>query len=193
MIGYIEGIVLYSDGQKIIVSTQSGIGYEAFCSFHAKEGDKISFYTSLIIRENDHTLFSFKNIADKKTFELLLTVTGVGPKSSYALVSTLGTDGVREAILFGDEKTLSKAPGIGKKASSQIILSLKDKVQNLKGTDIAETKLIKNSEDNRIMIEALEALVGLGYKENHILPLIKKNASLDISTEALIKIVLKEL
>ena len=126
MIGYLNGEILFKTNQKIIIGTKSGVGYEVNIQVHAMVGEIISLYISQIIRENSQELFGFTTANEKEIFELLLTVSGVGPKSAYSLVTNVGSTALADAILFEDKKILQSAPGIGPKAASQIILDLKN-------------------------------------------------------------------
>lgn len=132
MIGHIQGEVLFSDGIEIIILTSSGIGYEINFTKVLAEGHYASLYISHVIKEASETLYGFETLREKKLFELLTTVKGVGPKGAYSLVSFLGTEGTLSAILFDDKKGLAKAPGIGQKAAAQIILDLQAKITKIK-------------------------------------------------------------
>ena len=207
MIGYLQGKAIYSDGSRAIILTQNGIGYEVFCAYFTNTGSDVGFYTTQIVRETEHQLFAFKTLEDKKMFELLLTVNGVGPKSAYSLVGSLGTTGLVEAISYEQTNVLTKAPGIGKKAASQILLSLKEKIQEQfvnKGfyQDPAvanlgiEQMVFQESapvNESAAMKDALLALTSLGYKEAQVVVALKKHFEADISSENLIKLALKEL
>lgn len=208
MIGYLQGKTIYADGQKAIILAQNGIGYELNCAYYVNKGSETGFYITQIVKETDHSLFAFKTIEDKKMFELLLTVNGVGPKSAYSLIGSLGASGVVEAITLEQTAVLMKAPGIGKKAASQILLSLKDKMKDhfinkslyedpeQKSLEIDQVSYRDETprlEESKVIKEAMLALTSLGYKEAHILPIIRKNLTQEMTTEVLIKTALKEL
>lgn len=202
MISYIKGKVEVVYDNKIVVSTVSGIGYEMYFSEHINESDEVSLFVSHIIREADQSLFAFTKFKDKQLFELLLTVSGVGPKSSFSLVSAVGVEGIQDAIMLENVKLLRQAPGIGPKAAQQIILDLKNKIS--KFNFIQSTKSSLSSFDQslnlvhqgkEIVNEALEAFTGLGFKEQHVLPIIKntiqKNNNLKL--EEIVKTVLQQI
>lgn len=207
MIGYLQGKAIYADGSRAIILTQNGIGYEAFCAYFVNTGSDVGFYTTQIVRETEHSLFAFKTLEDKKMFELLLTVTGVGPKSAYSLVGSLGSSGLVEAIAYEQTSVLTKAPGIGKKAASQILLSLKDKIQeqfinkslyndpSVKELGIEQLNFQDEAPitESASMKDALLALTSLGYKEAQVISAIKKHYKESVSSEELIKLALKEL
>ena len=132
MIGVLSGKILFSDGQEIIVFTQTGLGYQAYCHHILPEGGKTSLYVSHVIRENSEDLYCFKNLREKKLFELLTTVKGVGPKSAFNLVSKINIDEIISAITLDQKKVLTRVSGIGNKAASQIVLDLRQKIKKVR-------------------------------------------------------------
>lgn len=91
-------------------------------------GKEVKIYTHLNVREDAMQLYGFLNLDELKTFRLLLGVNGIGPKAALGILSGLTTDELRFAVLSDDVKTISKAPGIGKKTAQKLILELKDKI-----------------------------------------------------------------
>ena len=132
MIGHLQGVVLFSDGQELILQTASGVGHQIYFGQILPEGKLVSLYISHIIKENAQELYGHQNLRAKKLFELLLTVNGIGPKSAYALISRLSTEQLINAVMLEQKKVLSSVPGIGPKASSQIVLDLADKIQKIR-------------------------------------------------------------
>ena len=200
MLGFIKGKVIFSDGQDVIILTTSGIGYEVSFNKLLAEGADAQVFTTHIQREDAQTLYGFETLKDKKFFELLLQVKGVGPKSAYSLASTLGHEQIVQAILYEDVKTLQKAPGIGKKAAAQILLDLKTKVEKLAIWD--DLKIEKQTENHKtqspqpIVSEAVLALETLGFDEFKIVSLAKKiiaeNKNIN-KTEQLVEAILKQI
>ncbi|MFZ4712784.1 MAG: Holliday junction branch migration protein RuvA [Bacteriovoracaceae bacterium] len=217
MIGFLYGKVLFSDGVEIVILTNSGVGYQAYFSGVAIEGSSIGVFTSHVIKETSQEIFSFKNLRDKKAFELLLTVNGVGPKSAYSLVKTLGCENLIEAVTLDNKALLKEAPGVGLKSASQIILDLKDKIKKLKMyTNGTPTKMnmdsmavdfdmesikgeavvqIASNGQEHLMKEALMACNELGFKESQILPIARKILSETSvqKSEQLVHLVLKQI
>lgn len=192
MLGYIEGDLVAKEEAKVIVKAGNGLGYEIFY-----QGDierRAVLFITQIFKEKAVELYGFQSLQDKKQFELLLSVNGVGPKSAYSLVSTLGMKRLNEAILFEDVATIKKAPGIGPKAAKQIILDLKEKIGSIE-TDIPENSSNLGAKSFSSYQEAIIAFKELGFGESEIMPLIKtelkKNA--EMKSEELIKNVLKQL
>lgn len=203
MIGYISGTVVYSDSHKSIVLTAQGVGYEVHTATPMVPNRDTALFISHIIREDSQSLFGFESADEKKFFEMLLDVNGIGPKSAFALVSHLGVQQIISAITFENVDILKSAPGVGKKSAEQIVLSLKDKVTKLEIGLSTKEKPIKtgakvsdkNMLDAHLVKETLAACQGLGFKDNDILPLIQRHLQAGAATrpEDLVKLILKEM
>lgn len=128
MIGFLYGIVLFSDGQEAIVQTSNGVGHQVYLNKVLVEGTPTGVYVSHIIRESGQALYGFESLRAKKLFETLLQVKGVGPKSAFALMSSLRPDEIIEAVHSENKKALKAAPGVGEKAAAQMILDLSKKI-----------------------------------------------------------------
>ncbi len=211
MIGYLEGQVLFSDRLETIVQTSSGVGYQVYTSELFIEGQTISLFISHIIRETSQELFGFVSLRDKKIFELLLSVKGVGPKSAFNLVQSLGVEGVIQAVSYEDKKLLQKAPGVGAKAAAQIVLDLSNKIQRMAIYSNSYQSNFEQSErpaahkeykevqlrkpESKVLDDALLACKELGFSEDDIIPIaqrILKETEL-VKSEQLIHLVLKEM
>ena len=131
MIGYISGTVVYSDTQKSIVLTAQGVGYEIHTSTPKVPNRDVALFITQIIREQSQDLYGFDSSEEKKFFEMLIDVNGIGPKSAFSLISHLGVEQILSAITFENVDVIKSAPGIGKKSAEQIVLSLKDKITKL--------------------------------------------------------------
>ena len=165
-------------------------------------------FTTNIIKETSNELYGFLSIEEKKIFELLISVKGVGPKSAFSMVSTIGPRDIVQAILMDNKKCLSSAPGIGKKAASQIVLDLADKISKFSqivtktpsthsntGSQQDAFDGVISSSNEKYLSEAVMARKELGFKETEISSLaisILKRADIT-SSEQLIHQVLKEL
>jgi Holliday junction DNA helicase RuvA len=206
MIGYLQGKILDTDGKKAILLTESGIGYEVNYGYFLEANTTTALFIHHHITDNDQSLWGFNNLVDKKMFEFLKTVNKVGSSKAYPLISTIGTEGVIQAIMFDQPNVLSQAPGIGKKMAEQIILSLKDKVDkfhaaNIKASDsensnveIIKNQKVENQIDRGIMNDVLMALDTLGYKDKDVSKLVKQQIISGLtSSEDIIKNVLREL
>ena len=203
MIGYISGTVVYSDSQKSIILTAQGVGYEVSTATPLVPNRDVALFVSHIIREASQDLYGFESADDKKFFEMLLDVNGIGPKSAFSLISHIGVQQIITAITFDNVDLLKSAPGVGKKSAEQMILSLKDKISKLEiGFSTKEKPITsgvkistENKQDAMLVKETLAACQGLGFKDQEVLPMIQKHLQLGLATkpEDLVKIILKEL
>ncbi len=154
MIGYLKGVILYSNEQEVLLMTASGIGYQVFYSKVLPEGKECELFIKHIKKETSEDLYGFSKFGEKKIFELLISVKGIGPKSAYALSSKLGLDGLVNAISLKDKKALTSVSGIGPKAGAQILLDLTEKVQKLRSELLllgeCEVGLIKEKQTQKI-------------------------------------------
>lgn len=167
MISYIRGPLTDKSGDLIIVEAgQVGMGIHVPLSVLEELpaiGEEVKLYTYLQVREDDLSLYGFLTKSDLGMFKQLIGVNGIGPKAALGILSAMRPDELRLAILTGDVKAITKAPGVGVKTAQRLILDLKDKVN-------AEELLtgLTGEEDRTPMAkgavkEALEALVALGY------------------------------
>lgn len=210
MIGYMLGRVIFSDGQETILVSSDGVGYQIHSYEILSEGSEQALFISHIFRETSQEMFGFKTLKEKKAFELLLKVKGVGPKSAYSLVQSLGFNGVVMAIRTEDKKSLQKAPGVGAKAAAQIVLDLSEKINSLQmythgsSVPVIETKEAVDlvvPEPNTDMIsfsvlqETLMACKELGFREEQVTPVAERVMQENSVTrsEQLVHLVLKEL
>jgi len=168
MYEYIKGVFVGLAKDYIIVENNN-IGYKIFTSGSTisklpSSGKEVMLHLQQIVREDFIGLYGFLTKEEVDTFNLLITINGVGAKATLSLMSICNITNLKYAILSGDEKTLTKAPGIGKKIAQRIILELKEKI-NLQeiiasNPDVEET--IDNSGKNS---EVFGALMALGYSE----------------------------
>ena len=209
MIGYLTGEVIFSDGNELILKTRDGVGYQIYFHKLFVEGKKAEVFISHVYKDPNQELFGFESLREKKLFELLNSVKGVGPKSAYSLIVSLGTETIIQSIQLENKKALSQAPGIGLKAAAQICLDLSKKIQNILmfsstgqsvereelNVDLLELPLNESGEKGHLLTEALMACKELGFKEEHIIKKAKK--ILDDNniqkSEQLVHLVLKEL
>lgn len=156
MIGSLKGVVEAVFRDTVIVDTgQLGYGVYVPVSVLAKvqEGDRVRLFTHLAVRENAHDLYGFETKEELSWFELLLTVSGVGPRSALSVLNAVDTASLSRAIATKDAAGLSRAYGIGKKTAEKIVLELREKVA-------AEPSVSHSAGADG---EVIDALVGLGY------------------------------
>lgn len=177
-----------------IIVENNNIGYKIYTSGSTMSNlprinENIKIYTIQIVREDFIGLYGFITKEELNMFNMLLSVSGVGPKSALSLLSIGNVKSLKNAIINEDEKLIAKAPGIGKKTARRIILEIKDKI-DIDNLEIGGA--IDSSNNEKIMNEAREALISLGYKENEIRKVLKKVDCND-SIENIIKNSLKNL
>ncbi len=153
MIARLEGTVLGVEAGLVILDV-GGVGFAVHVPLNVtlSVGKRAALFTYLHVRENELSLYGFLDQEQKTLFELLLGVSGVGPKAALSVLSTLSPDTLRRAVLNGQPEALSRAPGVGKKTAEAIVLHLKDK---LKQPGLAPVEF---AEDDADVIAALTAL-----------------------------------
>lgn len=201
MIAFVHGIAADMTENSVIVET-GGIGYEIYMTGESLSqlpmGEKVKIHTYFQVREDAMQLYGFLKKDDLQIFKLLLGVNGVGPKAAMGVLSGITADELRFAVLSDDVKTLSKAPGIGKKTAQKLILELKDK---LKLEDAFELKLAHEQEKAEVSgdvsdgrQEAVAALVALGYSSTDALRAVRKVTEVSPDdVEGLLKAALKNM
>ena len=206
MISYIKGALGAVEDDVIVVET-GGIGLAVHVPLSLLEelpalGDEVTVYTYFQVREDAMTLYGFLHRQDREMFKQLIGVNGIGPKGALGILSVMRPDDLRIAIVSGDAKAISKAPGIGAKTAQRLILDLKDKV------DLEEVMMSsfgggkENSSDAGASAagmaasakEAVEALTALGYTGMEASKAVKKvEITENMSVEDILKASLKHL
>ncbi|MBQ6094935.1 MAG: Holliday junction branch migration protein RuvA [Lachnospiraceae bacterium] len=172
MIGFVHGILEYVSEELAILDV-GGIGYNIHISADTASkmpglGEEAKLYTYTSVREDAIWLYGFLTRQDLEIFKKCITVSGIGPKGALSILSVMDADTLRYAIMAGDKKAISKAPGVGPKMAERLILELKDKVSiddDMIGREIAQTATGNPlmAADTPEKKEAVEALVALGY------------------------------
>lgn len=203
MISFIRGTVADLTENSVVI--ESGyIGFEvnmtgnALAQLHI--GQEVKLHTYFQVREDAMVLYGFFNKDDLQVFKLLLGVNGVGPKAALGVLAGITADELRFAILSDDVKTLSKAPGIGKKTAQKLILELKDKLnleeafeQKMANEQAQATVAAAGTGMTDARQEAVEALVALGYSSTDALRAVRKVTDTQATdVEAILKAALKK-
>lgn len=208
MIAFVKGPLIGVE-EDVIVVEAGGVGLEIRVPLSVLEqlpaiGKEVKIDTYFQVREDGMSLYGFLNRQDKIMFKQLLGVNGVGPKAALGILSTLRPDDLRMAIISGDAKAISRAPGIGAKTAQRVILDLKDKVSM---DQVAENWLqsggggaaASEAENAAAGLagaarEAVQALVALGYSNLEASKAVKKVELLEgMTTEDVLKASLKYL
>ena len=211
MIKYIRGYYAMTYVGGIVVETTSGIGFEINIPagsplYKYGEGEEITVFTAMIVKEDDISLYGFHNRESLDLFRMLITVSGIGAKGAMSIMGSMSADELRRAILFEDVKEISKANGVGKKTAERLILELKDKIGKLGGmTEAAAGGSLGDgllagadggagsagADDART--EAIYALVSLGYSKAEAFAAVSRVPEEGLTGEEYIKRALKQI
>ncbi len=196
MFHHIEGIVS-EVGQNLAVIDCGGIGFALNTTLNTlsqiRTGEKAKLYVSEAVKEDAFDLYGFYSKSERRCFEMLTSVSGIGPKAALSILSSNTPEGLALAIMNNNEKALTVAPGIGKKIAQRVILELKDKIgKESTVTDISIPAVVQTGESAAVN-DAVTALGVLGYSSSEIAPMLKKLDLSSMSTEQIIKAVLKSM
>lgn len=182
MIAYLRGILAFKAEEYIIIDL-NGVGYKVFMPKSAIDSlpdinNEIKIFTYMRVKEDDVSLFGFNSNEELHTFELLISVGGIGAKSAIAILSNVTPSKFALAIITDDVATLKKLQGIGAKTAQRIILELKDKIKTeeaitLPADDEIEGKII-NEENQEELIQALQVLGYRRFEINSVIPKLKQ-------------------
>ena len=197
MISYIKGRLEIKSKDYIVVDV-GGIGYKIFMSETAinelEKETEVKVFTYMRVREDDISLYGFLNNEELVTFELLISVGGVGAKSAITILSNITPSKFALAVITNDVNTLKKLPGIGAKTAARIILELKDKMKTEQSIEGSKNEKIKEAIvlDNKAN-DAVEALCVLGYTRKDVENVIAKIDTSKLTVEEIIRQGLKYL
>ncbi|MBL7987902.1 MAG: Holliday junction branch migration protein RuvA [Chlorobi bacterium] len=200
MIEYLSGTLLEKTPTKAVILA-GGVGYGALISLATFErlpavGQNASLHTYLAVREDAMTLYGFAETMEREMFLLLTGVNGIGPKIAIGILSSAGTDTLRENIARGNAAALTALPGVGKKTAERMALELRDKISALGGESGNAFGAAAGSVPE-IRAEALAALVALGYgrpvAERAIRSALKEGPQVERNVETLLKAALKQI
>lgn len=203
MIAYIKGEVTEIEEDKLILECGT-IGYNISMPASAldgtlRPGQEVKIHTHLHVREDAMQLYGFLTRDDLKMFRMLLGVSGIGPKAALGILSGLSADELRFAVLSDDVKTISRAPGVGKKTAQKMILELKDKLDlqeafDTKTMHVQDSSQAETGDLADARKEAVQALTALGYSGSEALRAVKQvDMSPDMNVEEILKQALKKM
>ena len=162
MIAHLSGTVAEKTTDAIIIDV-GGVGYEVQVCVHdyqaAQSGQPIKLFTYQHIRETAHELFGFSSLTAKQLFEMLISVSGVGPKMALAILGLGDVQAIRNAIAMGDNAFVQRASGVGKRIAERIVVDLKDKVGGPHGVHQTYNPSAPTAQND----DVLDALLALGY------------------------------
>ena len=197
MFYHIEGTVTELEPNLVVLDC-SGVGYALNATMNTVSyihmGDKVKLYVAEAIGENNFDLYGFYTKGEKRCFELLVSVSGIGPKAALSILSYSTPETLALAIMNDDVKALTVAPGVGKKIAQRVILELKDKMsKETAGQEIRLPAAVPVTGQSDTMGDAMAALAVLGYTSAEIAPALKKIDVTGMSAEEIIKAVLKQM
>jgi len=189
MISFLEGTIILK-GEKFVIIETGGIGYKAFATAETlqklpEKGGEVKVWTHEHIREDARELYGFLHFSELELFELLISISGIGPKGGLGVMAIAAVDTLKKAIAAGDTSYLTRVSGIGRKTAEKIILELKEKMSG-KGITIDAPEL-KDEAD------ALEALVSLGYTQKDARDALANVSESNAGVENRVKAALKKL
>ncbi len=193
MISHINGRLVEKSPTYVVIEC-GGVGYKLNISLNTysklEDSESCKLFAEFIVREDDQILYGFKEISERRLFQLLISVSGVGPATALLVLSSADAEEIQQAILSGNAAWFKGVKGIGPKSAQRIIIDLKDKVS--KENISSDNSLGLN---NTVREESLSALVNLGFNKNLAEKMIQKilTAQPDAAVEDVIKQALKGL
>ena len=197
MFYYVNGPVAELEAGLAVIDC-GGVGYACATTNYTlsqlKKGERAKLYTYLNVREDAMELFGFASQSELRSFKMLIGVSGVGPKAALSILSSTTPQQLAMAVVMGDEKALTAAPGIGKKIAQRIILELKDKLAREQGSFDAGSggPVLVPAQDNKAG-EAAAALAVLGYGSQEIAAALKGIDMASLPLEEIIRQSLKKM
>ena len=195
MIAFLKGRLVHKDPAHVVIDV-NGVGYHAHISLQTfsaiKDQEQILLHTHLSIREDAHVLFAFSSEAEKKLFQQLISVNGVGPGTAIVMLSYLSSAELKQAIIQEDAVALQAIKGIGGKTAQRVIIELKDKLKKESWEDAQPT--VSVGPHNTLRKEALSALLTLGLPKataEKSIDTVLKKAGNTVTLEDLVKQALK--
>ena len=195
MIAFLKGKLIHKEPTHVVIDV-SGVGYHVIISLQTfsavKDQENILLYTHLNIREDAHVLFGFSSEAERKLFQQLISVNGVGPSTAIVMLSYMSSQEIKTAIVHEDAVSLQAIKGIGGKTAQRVIIELKDKLKKESWDDTQQT--VSAGPHNTLRREALSALLTLGLPkttaEKSVDTVLKKSGN-TVTLEDLVKQALK--
>ena len=198
MIAFLSGTIEYLDTDTVIIDV-GGVGYEVKISAEVSgalsavgTGNAVKLYTYTYLREDQIALYGFRSRDDLALFRQLITVSGIGPKGGLSLLSAMSADDLRFAIVSGDARMISRAPGVGKKTAERLILDLRDRISSAyavqgesgfaSGGPAVSAGIGQDAgpaEESTPVSDAIEALMALGYMRAEATRAVKKCSQKD--------------
>ena len=196
MFDYLKGNIADIELNRVVVET-AGIGFSVYTTANTistlKHNEAAKLFIREVIREDTFDLYGFSSVKERNCFDMLTSVSGIGPKAAVSILSVNTPEMLAMAVVNNDLSTLTAAQGIGKKIAQRVILELKDKISKEIGSNITEIPVSSVPAGKNAVSDAVLALGVLGYSTAEIMPVIKANNVESMTTEQIIKLVLKNM
>ncbi len=198
MIGRLEGEIIEKQAPYLLLDV-NGVGYELeapMSTFYELPecGQLVMLHTHLMVRDDAHTLYAFKQIRDRSLFRNLLKVNGVGAKMALAILSGMDSNAFTQCIHHGDVDSLVRIPGVGKKTAERLILDMRDRLDKEVTLQVASNGKNGNGANSYVadpIADAVSALVSLGYKTNEASRMVSTVDTKNQNSEDIIRQALK--
>ncbi len=198
MIGRLQGEIIEKQAPHLLLDV-NGVGYELeapMSTFYELPecGESVLLHTHLMIRDDAHTLYAFKQVRDRSLFRNLLKVNGVGAKMALAILSGMDANAFAQCIHHGDVDSLVRIPGVGKKTAERLILDMRDRLDKDVSLQVAGNGANGNSVNVYVqdpITDAVSALVSLGYKPNEASRMVSSVNTQNQNSENIIRLALK--
>jgi len=196
MFDYLRGNIADIDINRVVVDT-AGIGFSVNTTANTLGSLKLNQTAKLfireVIREDTFDLYGFSSAKERNCFDMLTSVSGIGPKAAVSILSVNTPEMLAMAVVNNDLSSLTSAQGIGKKIAQRVILELKDKISKEIGSEITELPVSNVPAGKNAVSDAVLALGVLGYSTAEIMSVIRANNVDGMTTEQIIKLVLKNM
>lgn len=199
MFYHLSGVVSDIDLNLAVIDC-NGVGYAVNTTTstlsRVKLNEKVKLYISECIKEDSFELYGFASLSEKRCFEMLLSISGIGPKAAQAILCAVTPEELAMAVMNCDYKAITAAQGIGKKIAQRVVLELKDKVSKEMGGSAAfemPAVMTQTAADSRSKSDAIAALMVLGYGTAEINASLKGIDISNMETEQIVKAALKNL
>ncbi len=195
MIYSVSGTLIHKEASLAVVEC-AGVGYacrttQTTLSAIGAAGSQVTLYTHLSVREDAVELFGFADREELSCFQMLITVSGIGPKAAIAILSDLTPNRFALLVASGDTSALTKVKGVGKKSAERIVVDLKDKLAKTNPA-MQELPAAGTASGTDNLSEALAALCVLGYRQEEVMPILLRQSEI-LSAEELIRLTLREM
>lgn len=177
MYDFIRGKLVHTSPHASVIDV-GGIGYKLHMAANAfgkmpQIGEELLLHSSFQVRDNSHALYGFLTIHERDLFELLINVSGIGPKLALSIIGHLPLGDLRQAVAGNEIPKLCKIPGIGKKTAERLIIEIRDKLEMLHLPDAAASPI--SLKESQTVLDAMSAMIHLGYNQSTAQKAIKKS------------------